>query len=113
VQTASIQKGTIEAIFAGRILVSNLFHAAQEPLPQFKNTYVSDDPTGSWNRLTIDVDAVPVEFRSLYSGPFWVALRQYEDCLVSIEAHHVDPASVRLVQIVNRSRYLEDDGRPG
>lgn len=74
--------------------------------------FTSPDPTASWADLALPVDGRPTAFRFLATGASWVALGRVGDCLVAIQARHVDPDGMGLVTVDAVGPYLADDGLP-
>jgi hypothetical protein len=72
-------------------------------------TFNSEDPTASWSELLVSVDGQPTVFRSLAAGPFWVALAEIGNSLITIEARNVAPDNTGLVTIDDDAPYLAGD----
>lgn len=112
VETAVLDGGMVPEAHAARGLARKLFHDTGEHLPAIRDTFRSDDPLAAWDEVGLNVDGEVVTFHALFSEPYWVAVREAGDCLVSIEARHAHPNLVYLVKIQDIEPYLADDGRP-
>lgn len=112
VEIAAMVNGPVDHVLTAEELVNRLYHETGTTLPQFKETFRSDEPTGSWDKVTFDLDGVPTGFDFLAIEAWWIALREEPGYLISIEARHVSPSSVRLVTIRDVDPYVGEDKKP-
>ncbi len=103
-----------------RLTVANVAHELAEYLWQeggadhdlVRTAFTSEDPTATWTDLSLPVDGRSLTFRSLAAGSFWVALGRVGECLISVEARHIDAARVALVTVKGVEPYLGDAPSP-
>jgi hypothetical protein len=77
-----------------------------------QSTFGAEDPTGSWDPLTLSVDGEATTFRSLRVGTSWVAHSGGDPDLITLSARHVEPSDIALVTVADLAPYLADDGMP-
>ena len=69
-------------------------------------TFQDQEPTQSWNDISILVEGELISFRSLAARPWWVAIARIDEMVVSICARCVRPEEVSLVVIGDVDLYL-------
>lgn len=114
-QGLNVNLNTVEPVVRrsmARSLVQHLWHETNIYLDATPSTFQSEDPTGQWGAISLNVDGEFREFSSLQVGAKWVAMGKVGDALLGLEARNVETAEVRLVIIANPMDYLQDHGGP-
>lgn len=93
-------------------LAEHLWHETGDYLDATPSTFQSEDPTGEWDAIILEVDGEPRAFSSLRVGAHWVALGEVSDAVLGLQARNLGSAEITLVTITDPLIYLEDDGRP-
>lgn len=93
---------------AARQLAEYLWHEAAAPHELVRPSFTADDPTASWSELVIPVDGLPLAFRSLAEGSFWVGLARTGGALITVEAHGINPDDIGLVTVEDVEPYLPE-----
>jgi hypothetical protein len=93
-----------------RSLLQYLWQETDIYLDATRSTFQSDEPTGQWEAMNLDVDGESTKFSWLHEGATWVALGKVGDALLGLQARNLEPAELGLVTVANPMEYLEDDG---
>jgi hypothetical protein len=94
---------------AAQSLVQHLWHDTSVYLDVIPSTFQSEDPTGQWDSLQLDVEGDSQTFSSLGIERHWVALGAVENAILGVQVRNARPTEIRLVA-VDAMDYLDDDG---
>ncbi len=80
-------------------LAQNLYRDGADATAPLRATFDAQDPTASWDPLTLIVDGHPMEWRALAGPHSWVAIASVEGAVVGVHANLLGPASCRLAGV--------------